>query len=95
LWHSLKSNYPDLNLSGYNYERVDILLEEARDASDIKTRKAKYALFQKYLTNDAPVVFLYHPVFTYVVRDGLEGVNIKDIQYSLQRFNNVSDWNWK
>jgi len=42
LWHSLKTNYPDLNLSGYTYERVDILLEEGRTELNVKTRKEKF-----------------------------------------------------
>jgi peptide/nickel transport system substrate-binding protein len=92
LWHSLKSNYPDLNISGYNYERVDILLEEARESSDLKVRKEKYALFQKYLMNDAPVVFLYHPVYTYVVNSDFENIDISNIQYVSQRFENIDNW---
>ena len=64
LWHSLKSSYPDLNLSGYSYERVDILLEDARRTNKIEDRKDKYSLFQKYLTQDAPAIFLYHPNYT-------------------------------
>ena len=92
LWHSLKANYPDLNIAGYNYERVDILLEEGRETSDIKVRKEKYSLFQKYLMNDAPVVFLYHPIYTYVVSEDFEGIDISDIQYVSQRFDSIADW---
>ena len=92
LWHSLKSNYPDLNISGYSYERVDILLEDARKTSDRGLRKQKYDLFQKYLMADAPVVFMYNPTFYYFVKDTVDGINLDNISYSYQRFHNIQDW---
>ena len=95
LWHSLKSSYPDLNLSGYSYERVDILLEDGRRTTNVNTRKARYVSFQKYLVEDAPVVFLYHPNFVYVVNDQLKGVNLKQGNFSYERFANIESWYWK
>lgn len=92
LWHSLKSNYPDLNLSGYNYERVDILLEEGRRSMDQKVRKEKYVLFQKYLTQDAPALFLYHPIYEYVVRDNIRIGDIQNISFPYQRFKDIAYW---
>ena len=95
LWHSLKSSYPDLNLSGYSYERVDILLEDGRRTTDVNTRKARYASFQKYLVEDAPVVFLYHPHFIYFVNDELKGVNLERCNFSYERFTNIESWYWR
>lgn len=95
LWHSLKSSYPDLNLSGYSYERVDILLEDGRRTTNVNTRKARYISFQKYLVEDAPVVFLYHPNFVYVVNDKLKGVNLDQGNFSYERFGNIESWYWK
>jgi len=92
LWHSLKSNYPDLNISGYSYERVDILLEDARRSNKIETRKSSYAFFQKYLTQDAPALFLYHPNYTYVVKDSVDMADISGIFYPSQRFDNIEYW---
>lgn len=92
LWHSLKSNYPDLNLSGYNYERVDILLEDGRRSMSQKVRKEKYALFQKYLTQDAPVVFLYNPNYKYVVKKDIKISDIQNISFPYQRFNDIAYW---
>ena len=92
LWHSLKSSYPDLNISGYAYERVDILLEDARKTLDRKSRKEKYDLFQKYLIADAPVVFLYNPQFSYYVKEKVKGIDFSDVNYSYQRFNNIQEW---
>lgn len=92
LWHSLKTNYPDLNISGYGYERVDILLEEARATTDRAERKEKYVLFQRYLMDDAPVLFLYHPDYTYIVDMNIRGVDLSEMNYPYQRFENIQDW---
>lgn len=92
LWHSLKGDYPDLNISGYSYERVDILLEDARKTSDRKVRKQKYDLLQKYIMADAPAVFLFNPTYYYFVKDNVEGVNLEDINYSYERFHNIHEW---
>ncbi len=92
LWHSLKSNYPDLNLSGYSYERVDILLEEGRRSIDKKVRKEKYDLFQKYLTQDAPVLFLYHPSYTYVVKDSVKIPELGPVAFPSQRYQSIALW---
>ncbi len=95
LWHSLKSNYPDLNLSGYAYERVDILLEDGRKSFKQELRKEKYELFQKYLLADSPAIFLYNPSFVYFVKSDLVGLDIENIKYSYERFHNVHQWYWK
>jgi peptide/nickel transport system substrate-binding protein len=92
IWHSLKTNYPDLNISGYTYERVDILLEDARKTSDRNVRKQKYDLFQRYLMADAPVVFLYNPSFYYFVKNSVKNVDIGNTNYSYERFSNIVDW---
>lgn len=95
LWHSLKSNFPDLNLSGYNYERVDILLEEGRQSLNKDVRKQKYTLFQRYLMADAPAIFLYNPQYKCIVRDNLVGVNLDPVSHSYERFYNVEEWYWE
>jgi peptide/nickel transport system substrate-binding protein len=95
LWHSLKVNYPDLNLSGYEYERVDILLEDARKTNSITTRQTKYAQFQRYLMGDAPALFLYHPTFVFYFDSNLEGIDMSNINFSYERYWNIEDWKWR
>lgn len=94
LWHSLKVNFPDLNLSGYQYERVDILLEDARKTTNEATRKTKYFQFQKYLLADAPVVFLYHPTFVFYFNSKLNGIDMENMNFSYERYSNIQDWYW-
>jgi peptide/nickel transport system substrate-binding protein len=92
LWHSLKKDYPDLNLSGYEYDRVDILLEEGRTELSRTVRKEKYDLFQKYLMDDAPAILLYRPTYVYIVPKDIEGPNLEEICYPEDRFRNIAEW---
>lgn len=94
LWHSLKVNDPYLNFSGYQYERVDILLEDARKTTNEATRKTKYFQFQKYLIADAPVVFLYHPTFMFYFDSRISGVDMDNINFSYERYWNIESWSW-
>lgn len=58
LWHSTQT---DSNITHYKNVKVDKLLEDARLAKNDDDRKASYLDFQKFLTDDAPAIFLYHP----------------------------------
>jgi peptide/nickel transport system substrate-binding protein len=92
LWHSIQKEYPNLNLSGYEFSRVDILLEEGRRKIDKKERKEDYALFQKYLIDDMPAIFLYRPSYVYVVRDGIEGISYENLVRLEDVYRGVYGW---
>ncbi|MCD4756131.1 hypothetical protein K8R20_00740 [bacterium] len=92
LWHSLQKEYPNLNLSGYEYSRVDILLEEARKQLDQEDRKEDYALFQKYLVDDVPAVFLYRPSYLYLVSDQLQGIEFENVVRLEDVYRSVHNW---
>lgn len=62
LWHSTSR----LNITGYNSKRIDKLLEDGRQTVDQEKRKQIYYDFQKYIIEDRPAIFLYHPV-TYTI----------------------------
>ena len=95
LWHSSKVNYPDLNLSGYENGRVDLLLEEARVADTKSERKEKYQLIQKFMGFDAPVLFLYEPTFNLEVVNSIKGIELEDIVFPSDRFRSVYMWERK
>ncbi len=59
LWHSTQEK---TNITHYKNPRIDKLLEDGRTTVDKKERKRIYFDFQKYLIDDAPAAFLYHPV---------------------------------
>jgi peptide/nickel transport system substrate-binding protein len=92
LWHSLRADYPNLNLSGYNYDRADLLLERARLATTRNERKESYSILQRLLLLDAPAIVLYEPKFNYVVNNRVVGVTLKGVEFPSERFSNVQDW---
>lgn len=57
-WQSTQEN---TNITHYSNLKIDKLLEDGRKTQDREKRKEIYADFQRYLVDDAPVVFLYHP----------------------------------
>lgn len=63
LWHSTQKK---TNISRYKNPRIDKLLEDGRKIVDRQERQKKYFDFQKYLLDDIPAAFLYHPV-TYTI----------------------------
>lgn len=58
LWHSTQKA---TNLSRYSNPKIDKLLEDGRKLINKEERLIKYLDFQKYLVDDAPAAFLYHP----------------------------------
>ncbi len=56
------------NISHYSSLKVDKLLEDGRRTLNMDDRKKIYADFQRYLVEDAPVIFLYHPKIYIVER---------------------------
>lgn len=92
LWHSLKSEYPGLNLPGYSYERVDIILERARQNTNQDERKSDYDLFQKYIMRDMPAIYLFHPTYNFIVHESIKGLDLDDVSLPQDRYHNVEDW---
>lgn len=92
LWHSLKIEYPGLNLSGYSYDRVDMLLERSRTETDQEERKNNYSIFQRYIMEDMPALYLYHPTFTFVVHESVKGIELEDVSLPQDRYNNITEW---
>jgi len=64
LWHSTQNT----NITGYNNPRVDKLLEDGRKTEDMKKRKEIYLDFQRFLVEDAPAIFLFHPTVYIISR---------------------------
>ncbi len=94
LWHSLRIDHPMLNISGYDYSRVDILLERARTNLDVEKRKEDYFLFQRYLVDDSPVISLYHPRVFFLLRKSLKGFDAGDLVNPSDRYENIDKWDW-
>lgn len=65
LWHSTQTG---TNISNYKNPRIDKLLEDGRTELDQETRRKIYLDFQKFLVEDVPAIFLYHPNFYTITR---------------------------
>lgn len=59
LWHSTQISRG--NLTNYKDVKIDKLLEDGRLTTDETKRKEFYFDFQRFLVEDAPAAFLYHP----------------------------------
>jgi peptide/nickel transport system substrate-binding protein len=58
-WHSTQI---ESNIAKYSNPRIDKLLEDGRTTIDQTERRKIYLDFQRFLLEDAPAIFLYHPV---------------------------------
>ena len=56
-----QSTQEDTNKTNFSNQKIDKLLEDGRRSLDQDTRKKIYADFQRYLVDDAPVLFLFYP----------------------------------
>ena len=65
LWHSTQV---ETNISKYTNPRINKLLEEGRVELDREERKKIYLDFQRFLAEDAPSAFLYHPTWYTIER---------------------------
>jgi peptide/nickel transport system substrate-binding protein len=65
LWHSTQTG---TNISRFKNPRIDKLLEDGRTELDQEARKKIYLDFQRFLVEDVPAIFLYHPTFYTVTR---------------------------
>lgn len=65
LWHSTQEG----NITRLKSPRIDKLLEDGRKASDPGHRKETYFDLQRFLVEEAPAVFLYHPTTYTIERD--------------------------
>ena len=91
-WHSSQNLAPGLSLSIFNDPQIDKSVEEARRTIDNKLRAAKYADFQAILADQVYAIFLYSPTFSYVLDKEIKGVDIKEINSSADRFNDIGSW---
>lgn len=61
IWHSTQK--PTTNVSSYSNPRIDKLLEDGRVELDQEERRKIYLDFQRFLLEDVPAAFLFHPTY--------------------------------
>ncbi len=107
LFHSSQIGYPNLNISSYKSEEqttrikdgkkeripeVDYRLERGRSFLDEEARKKEYKEFQRIVLSESPVIFLYHPVFTYITNKRVTGINMDKMTALEDRFHGIINW---
>jgi peptide/nickel transport system substrate-binding protein len=65
VWHSTQTSS---NITHYKDARIDKLLEDGRVELNLEERKKIYLDFQRFLIEDSPAIFLYHPVSYTITR---------------------------
>jgi peptide/nickel transport system substrate-binding protein len=91
-WHSSQKRDPGLNLSLFDNNEADGLLESVRQESDENKRIESYKKFQEILGKEVPAVFLYGPYYLYPVSTSVHGIEIKNINTPAYRFTDVNKW---
>ncbi|HEX5414170.1 MAG TPA: peptide ABC transporter substrate-binding protein [Chloroflexota bacterium] len=81
-----------LNVANWSNSTADKLLEEARQSSDLATRRADYARFQELFAQEQPSILLYYPVYAYAVPSSLKGVSLDLLLQPADRFATVNEW---
>lgn len=66
LWHSTQR---ESNITRYKNPRIDKLLEDGRRTLSQDERRGIYLDFQRFLLEDIPAIFLYHPISYKVTRE--------------------------
>lgn len=94
-WHSSQIKYPGLNLSLYKNEKVDSLLELAREQKDTNKRRKVLADAQQKITTDIPAIFLYSPNFLFAIRKQIKAFDGKYIVNPSKRFIDIGKWHIK
>ncbi len=74
--------------------RVDRSLEVGKSFISKERRREQYIEFQRIVNEDMPVVFLYHPIYSYGVNRRVSGINLEeaDISKLEERFIGVENW---
>ncbi len=92
LWHSSQIGPQGSNLSSLRNEQVDQLLEMGRTLADRDQRTQLYWQFQELFVEEVPALPLYYPIYTYVLRSRVRGVELVPLNDVGDRFRSVTAW---
>ncbi|MFN2134368.1 MAG: ABC transporter substrate-binding protein [Candidatus Promineifilaceae bacterium] len=80
------------NYAGWNRRRASEALEDGRRAWTVAERKPFYEAFLRLYSEDLPEVTLFQHIYTYAVRDSIEGVEIGRIDDTRDRYASLASW---
>ena len=91
LWHSTQIK-DGQNYAGWENRQADEAIEQARALSDRAVRREYYVQFQRLFAEEVPALLLYHPVYTYGVRNKVHDVQIGPLNSPAERFRSIASW---
>ena len=91
-WHSSNRKAPGLNVAMYSNKTSDTILEEARQTLNPLDRANKYKEFERLVIEDAPIVFLYSPLYSYAQTRRIHGFEPRLISSPASRFADIHSW---
>ena len=91
-WHSSQTKDPGLNLSLYDNEKADQILEQTRQTLDQDQRKDNLEKLQDIIIQDLPAVFLYNPNYIYLMSKNIKGFDNQIIVDPSKRLTNIENW---
>ncbi len=94
-WHSTQIHSPGLNLALFKDQKVDKLLEEARQTNDNGVRQEKYTEFLGRIIELNPAIILYQPYYLFAHDTGVLGNTMTRVNLPAGRFNDIENWHVK
>lgn len=91
-WHSSQTGSGLSNITGYKSEKVDSLLEEARQIGDPEERMRKYNEFRAVLSSDVPAIFMHSSAYVYPQSKKVKGFGVEKIFSPKDRFADIEKW---
>lgn len=91
-WHSSQKDDPGLNIAGYTNLSVDALLEKARKEQDATERTKDLTEASKTIVSERPAIFLFEPMMTYVVKNGVVISEMSNLGKPADRFSTITNW---
>ncbi|MBN1483282.1 MAG: hypothetical protein JXA37_01045 [Chloroflexia bacterium] len=92
LWHSSQIGPEGLNLSSFEDELSDLLLEQGRQVLNQDERTQIYWQFQERFIQEIPAIPLYYPVYSYVASSRIRGIELQPLNDLGDRFQGVANW---
>jgi peptide/nickel transport system substrate-binding protein len=91
LWHSTQIKTGQ-NYAGWDDRATDEAIEKARALNDRTARQEYYKQFQRIFAEEVPALLLYHPVYSYGVRNKVHDVQMGPLNSVGDRFRSIADW---
>jgi peptide/nickel transport system substrate-binding protein len=91
-WHSSQTTDPGLNLSLYQNDELDKLLETTRQTFNEQKRLEDLIKIQNILYENKPAIFLYNPFYLYLLPQKVKGNNIQYANVPSEKFVDIENW---